>query len=192
MEQIYYEDNPQLALSKCTACLEAGGTAVIPAGTVYGIVALSESAAAYQQIYKMKRRVSIKPIALLVSETCELFHSLQALLSSNSELNAKFLAGQLTVVVEADRVKGVSKQVQQIQPGTVGIRHPANSPACSLIQAVGGLVWATSANLSEQPACSTVEEIVWWLQEVNPAPDLVVFSRQPQQGQPSRVVKITE
>lgn len=190
MECIYYEDDPQLAIELFAACLRADGTAVVPAGTVYGLVAHSESEVAYLQLFKIKHRTPGKPIALLCTEGSPTFVNMLTLLKGQDDLHAGFCAGKITVVVDPNHLDSLPGTVQKIQPGTVGVRHPANSPACNLIEALGGLAWGTSANCSGQPPCSTAPETQAWLQGANPAPDLAVLSRKPQQGQASKVVKL--
>lgn len=189
-EYINYEADPQLAIEKCAACLLAGGTAVIPTGTVYGLLAYSESVDAYHQLFKIKHRTPGKPISLLCAEGSPTFVNMLVLLREHDDLHAGFCAGEITVVVDPNRVEGLPGAVQKIQPGTVGVRHPANSPACAVIETLGGLAWGTSANFSGHPPCSTAPETQTWLRQAKPAPDLAILSREPQQGQASRVVKL--
>lgn len=63
-------------------CLAAGGVAVIPTDTVYGLACDPDNAAAMQKIYALKGRPPMKPSAVM-------FFSLQAALATLTELGPR-------------------------------------------------------------------------------------------------------
>src|SRR6185312_8737999 len=63
----------------------------------------------------------------------------------------KFWPGALTIVVEATH--GLPLKVTG-NSGRVALRWPKSQVACALIEAAGGPITGTSANLSGFPACS--------------------------------------
>lgn len=110
-------------------CLNAGGVAIIPTDTVYGLAARPDCAAAVERLYSIKGREQGKPIALLVSDCSRLK-------GKALELAKKHWPGALTIVQDGE-----------------GYRMPDDEMALRLIGMCGGALRVTSANLSgEAPA----------------------------------------
>jgi L-threonylcarbamoyladenylate synthase len=146
--------------------------ALVPTETVVGLVAAEPGLPRIEQI---KGRDPAKPIALLCTSPEEAF----ALAASVSPL-AKRLAdlywpGPLTLVL--DRAGG----------GTVGVRVPAGPVVREILAAYGEPLYATSANLSGEPAPKGLEEVD---PRVSEAVDLIVEG-EPGSGEASAVVDLS-
>lgn len=161
-------------LSTAAALLRAGGVAIIPTDTVYGIAAHPACASAVARICTIKGRPTGKPIALLAS-------GMEAVLTFGAELPpaaqrlaSAFWPGALTLVLPC----GGSYE---------GFRVPDHTSTRALIAACGGTLRVTSANLSgSMPACSAVDA----LRDVGLEADLVIDDGVSPGGVASTVVKI--
>ncbi len=124
------------AIEECAKVLNAGGVAVIPTDTVYGLAAHPDFPAAVERLWSIKGRDKKKPIALLVSDS--------SMLSGKAkELAARHWPGALTIV-----------------QGGEGYRMPDESDILKLIEKCGGKLRVTSANLSgDAPAVTAKTEL---------------------------------
>jgi L-threonylcarbamoyladenylate synthase len=124
--------------------LRDGRVALVPTETVVGLVAAEPG---LRRIEEIKARDPGKPIALLCASADEAFA-----LAANVPPLARRLAdlywpGPLTLVLE--RPGG----------GTVGLRVPAGPVVRAMLTAYGEPLFATSANISGEPAPKGIEEV---------------------------------
>lgn len=138
--------------------LQAGGLIAFPTDTVYGLAALPWDVDAVARLYKVKQRPSDRPIPLLLSDASELGRV--ATLPSRfrhlfRRLSARFWPGGLTLVLPKTKIV---PNVVSPSP-TVAVRVPDLPLARDLIRAAGGILAATSANLSGQPNPITAQEV---------------------------------
>ena len=150
--------------------LRAGGTVLVPTETVVGLVATDA-----RRLNEAKSSDPGKPLTLLCASSEEAF----ALAGSVSEL-ARALAGSLwpgPLTLVLDRPAG----------GTVGVRVPRGT-ATEVLEAFGGPLYATSANLSGEPAPTSLEDVDPRILE---DADLIVQGG-PGDGEPSAVVDLSE
>lgn len=152
----------------------AGGVAIIPTDTVYGIAAHPACASAVARIRTIKGRPTGKPIALLASDAGAVTAFGATLPPAAQRLAAAYWPGALTLVLPCG---GASE----------GFRVPDHDAARSLIAACGGTLRVTSANLSgAMPATSAVEA----LRDVGLEADLVIDGGVSPGGVASTVVKV--
>jgi L-threonylcarbamoyladenylate synthase len=152
--------------------LRGGKVALVPTETVVGLVAAEPG---LRRIWDIKGRDPDKPVALL----CASMEDVSALAANVPPL-ARTLAGlywpgPLTLVL--DRPAG----------GTVGVRVPAGTVVRAVLAAYGGSLYATSANLSGDPAPKALEDVD---PRVLEAVDLVVEG-EPGSGEASAVVDVS-
>lgn len=135
--------------------LRAGGLAVIPTDTVYGIAASLDHPAAIDRIYEIKGRDRLKAIPVLVSDPKQVASLARDISPVAGELARHFWPGALTIVVEAsDRVPA-----EALSGGTtVGLRMPDNQIALEIIGRCGGALAVTSANPSGEREARTADE----------------------------------
>ena len=195
---IWIEDDQEQGHSTAAyEALWAGKVVIHPTDTVYGMLANIESEQGYKRIYEIKGRNFDKPLALLVHGSMEHARLLRNLLGEG-ELRKQFDSGELTVVVKQEQLPSLPSSIADLQPGTIGIRAPADNTHGSrklrdLIE--DRPVWATSVNRSGEPPATTADEVLAWLDELRErgidSPELVVLSRTPGSGKPSNVIDLT-
>lgn len=154
--------------------LRAGGVAVIPTDTVYGIAAHPACASAVGRICTIKGRPTGKPIALLAADMQAVLAFGAALPPAAQRLAAAYWPGALTLVLPC----GGAYE---------GFRVPDHDATRALLAACGGTLRVTSANLSgAMPACSAVDA----LNDVGLVADLVIDGGVSPGGVASTVVKV--
>ena len=151
----------EAGLATAAEVLLAGGVAVIPTDTVYGLAAHPDRPAAVERLYTIKGREARKPIAMLASgpEATPVAHPLTA-----------HWPGGLTIVFEGE-----------------GYRVPDHEWTRRLLAACGGRLRVTSANLSgRRPATDAPQALA----DVGLSADVVVDDGVSPGGVPSTVVKV--
>jgi L-threonylcarbamoyladenylate synthase len=171
------------ALEAYVAVLRGGGIVACPTETFYGLLADAWSASAVGAIIALKRR-GPDPIALLAPDLATALALADALPPDARALAERHWPGPLTLVVRtrAALPAGI------VREGTVGVRVPGPSPALDLTRAFGGLLTATSCNVSGQPAARTDAEARGYFPDGLAA---VVAGTAPGQA-PSTIIDATE
>jgi L-threonylcarbamoyladenylate synthase len=136
--------------------LRDGRVALVPTETVVGLLAAEPG---LRRIEEIKDRDPGKPIALLCASAEEAFALAASVPPLARKLASHYWPGPLTLVL--DRAGG----------GTVGVRVPASPVVQELLAAYGEPLYATSANLSGEPAPRGLEEVD---PRVSEAVDLIV------------------
>ncbi len=152
--------------------LRDGKVALVPTETVVGLVAADPS---LRRIEEIKSRDPGKPIALLCASAEEAFALAANVPPLAHKLADLYWPGPLTLVL--DRLGG----------GTVGMRVPAGPVVREVLAAYGEPLYATSANLSGDPAPKALEEVD---PRVAEAVDLTVEG-EPGSGEASAVVDLS-
>ena len=155
-------------LEDAARVLNAGGVAVIPTDTVYGLAAHPAFPAAVARLYAIKGRAAQKPIALLAADVA----AVRAFGYAVPDRLAKVWPGALTVVV-----------------GPEGFRVPDHAWTRELLRRCGGVLRVTSANLSGRRAATDAPQA---LADVGLSADLVVDDGLSPGGIPSTVVRVLE
>ncbi len=150
--------------------LNAGGVAVIPTDTVYGLAARPDFAAAVDRLYTIKGRELKKPIALLASDVAAIERFGYPVKGKARELAEKYWPGALTMVI-----------------GKEGFRIPDHAETRELIAACGGVLRVTSANLSGRCPATDAPQA---LKDVGLSADYVVDDGVSPGGVPSTVVRV--
>lgn len=145
---------PDAAIDAAVAAITAGECIVLPTDTVYGIAANAFDADAVQRLLNAKQRGRDMPPPVLVADP----HALPALADEVGPdletLAEAFWPGPLTVVVNAQP----SLRIDLGERGqTIAVRIPAHEFTRELLRATGPLA-VSSANVSGQPAATTIEE----------------------------------
>lgn len=138
--------------------VRAGGIAIVPTDTVYGIAAAPERADALARIVAAKGRDPKKPCQLLAASAEAAERAGIPFPPPAAALARAFWPGALTLVL--DKPGG----------GTEGVRVPDHAAARALCEAAGGLLRCTSANRSGEPPATTADAALAAL----PAADAVV------------------
>ena len=147
MQRLELSTQADGVLKSAAKALLAGGVAIFPTDTVYGIGALPQHSAALERIYKLKDRPLGMPLPLLISDIAQV-RTISSFESESLHLLAKaFWPGPLTLVLP-DASKPSNSFVAQ--DGTIAVRSPDHAFIQSLCKLVGPIA-ATSANLHGEP-----------------------------------------
>jgi L-threonylcarbamoyladenylate synthase len=139
------------------ACVAAGGVAVFPTDTVYGVCCDPDDAEAAQRLYRLKGRPATRPAAVMFFA---LEHALQALpdLSAfeRGALDA-MLPGPVTVLLENRSSRFLA--ACRSDPSTLGLRVPWLPESLHALCAVAEPVMQSSANISGEADARTLQEV---------------------------------
>ena len=163
-------------LETAARVLNAGGVAVIPTDTVYGLAAHPGFPDAVERLYTIKGREAKKPIALLAADA----ESVRAFGYDVPESLARHWPGALTVVVSPSHLS-------PSHPSPEGFRVPDHAWTRELLRRCGGVLRVTSANLSGQRPATDAPQA---LADVGLSADLVVDDGVSPGGVPSTVVRV--
>jgi len=130
--------------AEAAAALKAGGVALVPTETVVGLVATEPG---LPRVREIKGRDAQKPIALLCASAAEAFSLAAEVPPLARRLTELYWPGPLTLVLDLP------------DGGTVGVRVPADSAVRRVLEAYGGPLYATSANLAGEPAPPGLDEV---------------------------------
>lgn len=134
------------ALAQAATILNADGIVAFPTETVYGLCVAYGSRSAIQRLARTKCRRAGQPFQLLLSSARRMRDLCGDLPDEAGRLAKAFWPGPLTLVV-----RGKSGR-------WIGLRVPDHPVARDLAKRAGGVLVATSANLSgERPACDARE-----------------------------------
>lgn len=153
-------------LGPAVDCLTAGGLALVPTETVYGVgVAISAFAAnleipgpdtGYGRIFTLKRRELTQTVPWLVDGPAALERYGKDVPHSICALSEKLWPGALTLVVPAaDDVPSFMRAAD----GTVALRASASPVVQELIARCGSPLAVTSANTHGKPAPISFDEV---------------------------------
>jgi L-threonylcarbamoyladenylate synthase len=129
--------------------LQSHQVIALPTDTVYGVAALPEDPEAIDAVYAAKDRPAEKALPMLVSdiEQAQRIADLDQLIL---RLCGRFWPGALTIVAPA---RSSFHSLAISDDGTVALRMPDLPLALEVIQAAGGVLAVTSANISgREPA----------------------------------------
>jgi L-threonylcarbamoyladenylate synthase len=142
-------------LEPFVAALRAGGVLACPTETQVGLLADASDERAVQRVCTMKQRPASEALPLIVPSLAVARRVVQGFPPAAERLAAQYWPGPLTLVLRA--APGLPPAL--IKDGTIALRVPGPSPALALVQAFGGALTATSANLSGQPPLAEPDEL---------------------------------
>ncbi len=173
------------ALEQALKALRQGGLVAFPTDTVYGVAASVARPLAIEEIYRAKGRPRSRPIPVLLDSAQSLERVAEDIPPEAWALARRFWPGPLTIVVQ--RSSSLPDVITAGGPH-VAVRVPDHEFALRLLQAAGGALAATSANLSGQPDPVTAEEVLGYLEG---RIDLILDGGRCRGGNPSTVVDLT-
>jgi L-threonylcarbamoyladenylate synthase len=169
---------------EAAAAIRAGGLAIVPMDTVYGLVA-SHAEAPVRLLYRAKGREEPQPTALVATNVDHLLELIPELRGRAAAIARALLPGPYTLILPnpARRFPWLTGS----RPETIGVRVPdLSGPGADVLARVGVLV-ATSANLPGGPDPHTLDEVP---EELRAAVDAIVDGGA-LPGTPSTVVDCT-
>ena len=135
-------------LAQAASLLRQGGVVAFPTETYYGLAADPWNTEAVERLYRIKKRSRQLPVLVLIAGQQQLSQVAASLPAAYQPLIARFWPGPLTLICPARSELALLTG----GTGTIGVRHSPHPVAAQLLEAFGGPVTATSANLSGMPA----------------------------------------
>lgn len=129
----------------------------LPTDTFYALSADPFNLSCIEEVFRIKGRPESRALPILVSSIEQAITLARDLPDIFLTLANKFWPGALTLVVDATdrlplKVTG--------NTGRVALRLPNSQVTSAIIEAVGGPITGTSANLSGFPSCTNAQQIV--------------------------------
>ncbi len=172
------------AATNAAVVLRAGGIILYPTDTLYGLGVDASNKEALLKLYALKKR-SIFKTALIAVHSISSIEEYGHMTADARVLADRFLPGALTLVLKAKET--ILQEIVR-DDGTVGIRMPNDAICMALNKAFNSAYTSTSANISEHPTASTVEEILAQFGEQAGLIDLVIDDGPRAGGKPSTIV----
>jgi L-threonylcarbamoyladenylate synthase len=179
-----YMDISKREIEKGVTILQKGGVIAFPTDTVYGLGADAFNTAAVERIYQIKNRPRHRQLPLLIADAEELTVLVDPIPEIAWFLARRFWPGGLTLVLPKKE-----SVPAYLAPGpTVALRVPDHPVCMALIQHLGNPIIGTSANISDQQAALTAEEVE---QQLGAKIDFVMNGGKCPGGKESTVVDVT-
>lgn len=172
-------------LQLATDLILSGKAIALPTDTLYGLVADPYNLAAVNEINRIKRRTVERALPLLVDSVDRAAEIAQDPPKLFFELAQKYWPGALTLVVAA--TPGLPLKITG-NTGKVGLRWPKAPVAEAVIAACGRALTGTSANLTENPPCTTAEDVMLQIGDTVP---LIIDGGPTPAHVPSTVIELT-
>jgi L-threonylcarbamoyladenylate synthase len=155
--KISTESPEQNVVDYAAGFITRGDVVGIPTDTFYGLSADPFNLSAIEGVFRAKGRPETKALPILINSIEQALTLVREVPDSFLELANQYWPGPLTLVVEAThrlplKVTG--------NTGRVALRWANSKIVSKLIDAVGGPITGTSANLSGYPSCSNAGQIV--------------------------------
>jgi len=143
-------------IHRAAEAIKNKGVVVFPTQCLYGLAADARNTSAIKQIFHVKQRPETNPLLILIHRPADLDELVTHIPEPAKRLIQTFWPGGLTLIFKA--APGIS-DLLTAGTGNIGIRIPSHPVARALVQAAGGPITGTSANLSGSPGCSRITDI---------------------------------
>lgn len=161
---------------------------IYPTDTVYGLAGSIDSIKAINNIYKAKERNFNSPLIALISEF-KYIEKIAKIKTENYEkikkLTEKFWPGALTIILEK---KEIIPDIMVSNGNTIGIRIPNLDLSIKIIEACGGILPTTSANISGEPSPKSFSELT---NTIKDRVDILVDAGPCKLGEVSTIIDMT-
>jgi L-threonylcarbamoyladenylate synthase len=167
-------------------CVAAGGVAIFPADTVYGLATEPDSREGVERLYRLKGRAPDKPAAVMFFQVDAALAALPELGERTRDALVRLLPGALTLVLPnpARRYPLACGP----EPERLGVRVPLLEGALAALASVGRPVLQSSANRAGGRDARRVADVD---ESVRAGVDLVLDAGE-LPGTPSTVIDLSE
>jgi len=144
-----------LIVNEAKDIIKSGGLVIAPFDTVYGIICDPRNDEAVKKIFDLKKRPLDKTIGLAVTSIPAL-----ELIAENTQHDfvKSHVFGPYTFILKSKKNNGISKYCQK--EGAVAVRIPNSELILTIAKKSDYVLAQTSANLTEQPPCASIAEVV--------------------------------
>ena len=179
-------DNPSPeSILPAIEILKSGGIVAYPTETFYGLGVDAFNRDAIQKIFSIKKRQPDQPLLILIPDREVLSAYVKNVPKVAVPLMDAFWPGPLTLIFPA--AAGLP-QVLCANTGTIAIRISPHSVSQALVEAFGGAITSTSANISGKPSPVSPEEVI---EQLGDEIDLVLDGGRTAGEKPSTIVDVT-
>ena len=162
--------------------LKNDGVICVPTDTVYGVCARMNSEKAHNKLIEIKNRPLNKLFPIMCADEEQIKNI--AIVNKKAEaLINEFMPGPITLILEKQIRLHASIDNEYTK---IAVRMATSKILEQLIQKVGCPIFMTSANISGEPTCKTLEEV----EKVFPTLDGILEGEVPK-GQASTIVDCT-
>jgi tRNA threonylcarbamoyl adenosine modification protein (Sua5/YciO/YrdC/YwlC family) len=169
-------------IKKAVKILKLGGVIVYPTDTCYGLGADVTNPEAVKKIYKIKKRIESKPLSMIVKDL-KMIENKMELDTNKKKIIKKYLPGEVTFIV-------LNLDYDYIKQNTLGIRIPEYNITKKISDTFNSPYTTTSANISGQSVCYSVEEVIDQFKNIRNQPELFLDAGTLEKNVPSTVVDI--
>lgn len=167
-------------------CVAAGGVAVFPTDTVYGICCDPENERAAKRLYALKGRPASRPAAVMCFSLEPALELLPEMEHDEREALAALLPGPVTLLL-ANPARRFAPACR-VDPATLGLRVPELPERLQALTSLSLPVMQSSANISGEPDARTLEQVP---QSMRDGADLVLDGGA-LPGKPSTVIDLRD
>jgi L-threonylcarbamoyladenylate synthase len=167
-------------------CVAAGGVAVFPTDTVYGVCCDPENERAAKRLYELKGRPASRPAAIMCFSLEPALELLPEMKHDERIALAALLPGPVTLLL-ANPARRFAPACR-VDPATLGLRVPRLPERLEALSALSIAVMQSSANISGEPDARTLEQVP---QSMRDGADLVLDGGA-LPGKPSTVVDLRD
>jgi L-threonylcarbamoyladenylate synthase len=176
-------------VERVVACIKAGGLAVVPTETVYGLAADAEQPAAVARLFEVKGRPTTHPLIVHIGSIERLDEWVVTVPPGAGVLAETCWPGPLTLLLPR------SRRVGDVVTGgrdTVGIRVPAHPATLDVLTRTRGGLAAPSANRYGAVSPTTVHHVLDELADhLDPETDVILDGGPSPVGVESTIVDCT-
>jgi L-threonylcarbamoyladenylate synthase len=145
------------AIAEAAEAVLRGGVIAFPTDTLYGLGCSLLDVAAVEMVARLKRRDPSLAVISLIPEPSQAWGVAAEVNETAERLIARHWPGPLSLIFRAGRI--VPPRVRGAG-GTVALRCPRHTLSERLLDAIGGPVVSSSANLTGQRPAENAEEVV--------------------------------
>ena len=142
-------------IDKLVNILKNDGVIAVPTDTVYGLCACINSKKAKEKLEKFKNRIEDKIFPVMCADL-EQIYSIANVDKKSEKIIKTFMPGPITILLK--KKKEIPEYVNNGLE-LIAIRMATSKELKELIKKVGCTVFMTSANISGEPVCNSIDDI---------------------------------
>jgi len=173
-------------LQEAVDILKNGGMIVYPTDTVYGLAVDAFNIEAIGKLFVLKKRAQ-KPLPIIVDSITKA-KKVSEISAKDEKILKKYWPGAITFVLEK---KNIVPNALTLGLPTVGIRIPASPLSVLLTQMLGHPITSTSANISGEKVCTTIDEVMRQFRVSSTLPNFFLDAGELAELPPSTVVDLS-